>query len=261
MPEKRLHIISHDVPWPADYGGVVDLFYKLKALHAEGIKIKLHCFLYGSRNKQDELNKNFDDFRKDMDDLAKKNDELEEKKNLENTDPQEEDIKKDMENSSDQLGENKSSKASKSQKNASGKMEQLAQKMNAMKEQMEKEENEEDMNALRALLENLLRLSFDQEGVMQNLKTIDINNPKYLKLSQEQRKLKDDAKMIEDSLFALSKRVPQIESKVNQEISSINYNMDEGLENLEDRLVPQARSRQQLVMTSVNNLNLLQSFA
>lgn len=57
MPEKRLHIISHDVPWPADYGGVVDLFYKLKALHAEGIKIKLHCFLYGSRNKQDELNK------------------------------------------------------------------------------------------------------------------------------------------------------------------------------------------------------------
>ena len=28
--EKKLHIICHDVPWPADYGGVVDLFYKLK---------------------------------------------------------------------------------------------------------------------------------------------------------------------------------------------------------------------------------------
>ncbi len=213
------------------------------------------------KEKQDELNKNFDDFRKDMDDLAKKNDALEEKKNLENTDPQEEDIKKDMENSSDQLGQNKSSKASKSQKNASGKMEQLAQKMNEMKEQMEKEENEEDMNALRALLENLLRLSFDQEGVMQSLKTIDINNPQYLKLSQQQRKLKDDSKMIEDSLFALSKRVIQIEAKVNQEISAINQNMDEGLNNLEDRLVPQARNRQQLVMTSVNNLTLMLSEA
>lgn len=54
--EKHLHIICHDVPWPADYGGVVDLFYKLKALHEEGIKIKLHCFDYG-RGKQDELNK------------------------------------------------------------------------------------------------------------------------------------------------------------------------------------------------------------
>ncbi len=213
------------------------------------------------KEKQDDLNKTFDDFRKDMDDLAKKNDELEQKKNLDNTDSKEEDIKKDMENSSEQLGQNKSGKASKSQKNASEKMEKLAQEMNAMKEQMEQEENEEDMNALRALLENLLRLSFEQEGVMQNLKTIDINNPKYLKLSQQQRKLKDDAKMIEDSLFALSKRVTQLEAKVNQEISAINYNMDESLENLEGRLVPQARNRQQLVMTSVNNLTLMLSEA
>lgn len=53
---KKLHIICHDVPWPADYGGVVDLFYKLQALHEEGIKIILHCFDYG-RGQQDELNK------------------------------------------------------------------------------------------------------------------------------------------------------------------------------------------------------------
>ena len=37
--EKHLHIISFDVPYPANYGGVIDVFYKLKALHAEGIKI------------------------------------------------------------------------------------------------------------------------------------------------------------------------------------------------------------------------------
>ncbi len=213
------------------------------------------------KQQQDELNKDFDEFRKDMDDLAKKNDELEDKKDLENTDQQEEEIQNDMKNSSDQLQQNKSNKASKSQKNASGKMEQLAQKMEQMKQEMEKEENEEDMDALRALLENLLRLSFDQEQVMQQLKTIDVNNPQYLKLSQQQRKLKDDAKMIEDSLFALSKRVVQIEAKVNQEISLINQNMDNALDNLEDRLVPQSRSRQQLVMTSVNNLTLMLSEA
>jgi len=54
--DKTLHIICHDVPWPADYGGVVDLFYKIKALHEEGVKIKLHCFDYG-RGQQNELNK------------------------------------------------------------------------------------------------------------------------------------------------------------------------------------------------------------
>jgi len=47
MTEKHLHIISFDVPYPANYGGVIDVFYKLKALHSEGIKIHLHCFEYG----------------------------------------------------------------------------------------------------------------------------------------------------------------------------------------------------------------------
>ncbi len=47
MESKHLHIISFDVPFPANYGGVIDVFYKLKALHAKGIKIHLHCFEYG----------------------------------------------------------------------------------------------------------------------------------------------------------------------------------------------------------------------
>jgi hypothetical protein len=45
--QKHLHIISFDVPFPANYGGVIDVFYKLKALHTQGIKIHLHCFEYG----------------------------------------------------------------------------------------------------------------------------------------------------------------------------------------------------------------------
>lgn len=44
---KHIHVISFDVPLPANYGGVIDVFYKLKAMHAEGIKIHLHCFEYG----------------------------------------------------------------------------------------------------------------------------------------------------------------------------------------------------------------------
>lgn len=47
MDSRHLHIISFDVPYPANYGGVIDVYYKLKALHAQGIKIHLHCFEYG----------------------------------------------------------------------------------------------------------------------------------------------------------------------------------------------------------------------
>jgi hypothetical protein len=42
-----LHIVSFDVPYPANYGGVMDVFYKLKALKQKGVKIHLHCFTYG----------------------------------------------------------------------------------------------------------------------------------------------------------------------------------------------------------------------
>ncbi|NQY08726.1 MAG: glycosyltransferase [Flavobacteriales bacterium] len=54
MPERNLHVIAFDVPFPANYGGVVDIFYKIKALHGLGVKIKLHCFVYG-RDEADEL--------------------------------------------------------------------------------------------------------------------------------------------------------------------------------------------------------------
>lgn len=53
---KQLHIISMDVPYPPDYGGVIDVFYKVKALAELGIKIHLHCFQYG-RPASNELNK------------------------------------------------------------------------------------------------------------------------------------------------------------------------------------------------------------
>ncbi|MFN8144664.1 MAG: glycosyltransferase [Bacteroidia bacterium] len=54
--EMHAHIVSFDVPYPADYGGVIDVFYKVKALHAAGVKIHLHCFEYG-RPPQKELNR------------------------------------------------------------------------------------------------------------------------------------------------------------------------------------------------------------
>ncbi|HSU51648.1 MAG TPA: glycosyltransferase family 4 protein [Segetibacter sp.] len=53
--EKHLHIICLNVPYPVDYGGVFDLFYKLPALQQQGVKIHLHCFEYG-RGEQTVLN-------------------------------------------------------------------------------------------------------------------------------------------------------------------------------------------------------------
>jgi hypothetical protein len=53
----HLHIISFDIPYPANYGGVIDVFHKVRCLNAEGIKVILHCFEYGNRKASPELEK------------------------------------------------------------------------------------------------------------------------------------------------------------------------------------------------------------
>jgi hypothetical protein len=57
MPEKHVHIISFDIPYPANYGGVIDVFYKIKTLHQLGVKVHLHCIEYPGRERTGELNK------------------------------------------------------------------------------------------------------------------------------------------------------------------------------------------------------------
>lgn len=53
---KKIHIICFDVPYPPTYGGVIDVFYKIKALADNGVEVYLHVFYYG-RKQQDVLNK------------------------------------------------------------------------------------------------------------------------------------------------------------------------------------------------------------
>lgn len=53
---KTLHIVAFEVPHPPDYGGIIDIFYKIKALHKSGIAIYLHAFEYG-KGTQKELEK------------------------------------------------------------------------------------------------------------------------------------------------------------------------------------------------------------
>lgn len=47
MSDRFLHVISFNVPYPADYGGVIDVYFKLKSLHALGVKLILHTFHFG----------------------------------------------------------------------------------------------------------------------------------------------------------------------------------------------------------------------
>ena len=53
MPVKYLHVIAFNIPFPADYGGVIDIYYKLKALKQADIQVILHCYAYGRQQSKE----------------------------------------------------------------------------------------------------------------------------------------------------------------------------------------------------------------
>lgn len=53
---RDLHIVCLDVPWPADYGGAIDMMNRIMLLKKQDIKIHLHYFCYNNRGTPNELN-------------------------------------------------------------------------------------------------------------------------------------------------------------------------------------------------------------
>ncbi len=207
--------------------------------------------------KQNELSKEFEQLKDDLKQMQEKNAALEEPNQLPKTEDKQNEISKEMQKSSEQLNKNNKKDAAKSEKEAADKMQEMQEQMQKSMDDMQKEEQEEDMQALRQILENLLNLSFAQEDLMNQLGKLRTDNPQYLKIPQVQKKLQDDSKIIEDSLLALSKRVPALSATVNREISAINMNMGKAVSELAERMQSNAQMRMQYSMTSINNLALL----
>ncbi|MEY5042809.1 MAG: hypothetical protein RJA19_36 [Bacteroidota bacterium] len=207
--------------------------------------------------EQDALQKEFEEAMERLEELEERNQELEEPNPMPDNQDQQQSIQQDMQQGSEQLEKQKNQKAAEKQRSAGQKMEQMAAQMQQMQMQMQSQSMEEDLDALRALLENLLTLSFEEENVMEALRNTAPNDPRFVQHGQTQRRLKDDARMVEDSLFALSKRIPQLSSAVNREIGLINRHMDRALAGFADRQSDAIAVDQQYVMTSFNNLALM----
>ncbi|TNE82062.1 MAG: DUF4175 domain-containing protein [Bacteroidetes bacterium] len=207
---------------------------------------------------QDSLNKEFDDLKEELDRLDSLNKELEDPLDLDM--PEEEDlndIDQDMEQSQKELKEGKNSKASQKQKDAASKMQKMSKSLGDMMSSQEQEQQQEDYESLRMLLENLVQLSFDQEALMEEFGAVTGYSPKFIELVQQQKKIADDARLVEDSLLALSKRIMMLSGYINEEIGKVNQNMSRSMGQLSQRNSRTARVSQQYTMTHLNNLAVM----
>jgi hypothetical protein len=211
------------------------------------------------KEKQEEIEERFEQVMDDLDDLERLNNEMEWPNQFDKMEEDQQGIMEDIETGKDQLDKKQRKNASGSQRNASQKMQKMAQAMFDMQQDMIQQSMGEDIHALRDILENLIQISFDQEDLMMLVGSTSVNDPLFTGLIQDQKKLKDDLKMVSDSLFALSKRQIMIEPFVTSEIQKIDQNIEHAMQSLNNRKTSQAAGQQQYVMTSVNNLALMLS--
>ncbi len=209
------------------------------------------------KKEQEALKQKFEEEKKKLEELNQENKKLENPSDIPDTKEEQKEVDEQQKKSEEQLNNKQEKKASGSQKKAANKMKDMADKMEKGMSKEEAEQNQENIDDLRKILENLLSLSFNQEKLMKDFKNVSTSDPKFLKLAQEQLKIKDDGKIIEDSLTALSKRVFQIEAFVTRELGQMKEYMDESIAGIKQRKINIATSKQQLSMTSMNNLALM----
>ena len=209
--------------------------------------------------KQQEHIEEFQKIQKEILNMKDLNNKLENKKSLSKSTELEGEISDELTKGKDDLEKNRKNRASKSQKEAGKKLEKLANLFKKMQAEDKEAQQYEDMDVLRQILENLVYFSIEEENILLEFQELDKNDPQYVELMHKQQALRDAAVVIEDSLFALSKRAPQVSSKINREINAIDKKTGSAIDHLRERQTLKAVQDQQFIMTSANNLAVLLS--
>ncbi len=233
-----------------------DLAKKEKALNAETDKGKKDAAELAKEQEKlkNELDKALKEDMKEIDKLAGKN---KKEEGVEDAKKAGDDAKKEMEESQKQLDQKQNSKASKPQKDAAKNLEQMANSLRKAAGGMDQEEIDIDIKATRQILSNLIRLSFDQEDLMAEVRSTSTASQQFITNQEEQNRLHANSYMIRDSLFALSKRVIKLGPKINKMTTDLEHYLALSADAIEARNIGGALANEQFVMTSTNNLALI----
>jgi len=207
--------------------------------------------------EQYKLNKEFKDLEKELDALKEENKSLKKPMDIPDTDLDEEFIKKEMEQAILKQRQNKSPK--KHQKKAANELMEMAMRMQANMQSGELEMIQEDTEALRAIVENLINFSFQQESLMEKMEGMESDNPTLSEHVKKQHHLKTYFEHIDDSLYVLALRMEKMSLKIDKELSNAHYFLDDSIDYFEQIKYRDGNRSQQYVMTAVNNLAVMLS--
>jgi hypothetical protein len=206
-------------------------------------------------SKQNDIKKEFKEIEKELEEVKKDNEQLKDPMELPEVEEESDKIKEELNNASENLEKKDTTKAKKNQQKSAQKMKEMSAKMQKSMMEMEGESMEENMDDLRKILENLVLFSLEQETLMKKFNQISTTHPDYGKELKKQNEIKTYFEHIDDSLYVLSMRVPTMSTKIQNDLSSSHYNLDQSLENFAENRFSQGISNQRYVMTATNNLS------
>ena len=207
-----------------------------------------------SLEEQQEITKEFENIKKDLEEVTKDNEKLKDPMDLPDVDHDQENIDEKLKNSEENLKNNNTKEAKKNQKQSSKKMKEMSAKMQQSMMDMQGESMEENIDDLRKILENLVIFSFQQEQLMNKFDEISTTHPDFGKDLKKQNVIKTYFEHIDDSLYVLAMRVPKISSKIQDDLATAHYNLDQSLENFSENRFNNGLSNQRYVITATNNL-------
>jgi hypothetical protein len=206
--------------------------------------------------EQEKLAEDFKSTEERLEELRKLGEDLKQDQALPEEDAGKE-VEESQEKSSRDLKNQSPGHSKESQQKAVKKMQEMQQQLQDFQGSMSMEMDEQNLESLRQILHGLIKLSHDQEGLMKNYAELQTNDPRFNQLAQLQLKLKDDVKVLEDSLLELSKRDVNMMVTINREVTELNEHLDKTIEAYRERRRPQIATEMQLSMTSINNLALM----
>ena len=209
------------------------------------------------QKSQQELQKKYDQIKKDLQELNKLNNELEDPTKFKDNQQLQQDAEQNMQQSRNNLEKNNRSKSADNQKKAADDIEQMAEQMEQDFNESELESITEDVATIRQILDNLVKVSFDQENIMNNTKKMSPNSPLLSDVMRKQFEVKQNMAHIEDSLNALARRQAAVKPFIQKEVTKIQNNIATTQSEFQDRRVSNAAKNQQFALTSMNNLALM----
>lgn len=207
--------------------------------------------------KQQDIQNQYNQLKQDLQELEQLNKALDDPNKLQSTQPLQQNIEQNLQQSMQNMQKNNRSKSSDNQNNAAQDMDKMAEQLQNDFNQSELESVSEDIQTLRQILDNLVKISFDQEDVMTSTQKANPRSAIFSDLMKKQHNVQDNMKIIEDSLNALAHRQTSVQPFIQTEVSKIQNYISDSQDALSNRQGSLAAKDQQYVLTSMNNLALM----